>query len=207
MDFLPPAWVPCEACRERRFNPATLEVNYGGRSIGEVLRMTVEEAAEFFAAVPRIAAPLRLLADTGLGYLQLGQASPTLSGGEAQRIKLVTEIAKGRGAKPRLAGRGDAAAPRRNLYLIEEPTVGLHHEDVRRLIDVLHRLVDEGHTVVVIEHHMDVAAEADHLIDVGPEAGERGGRIVAQGTPEQVARSKASRTAPFLRAALGAGTL
>ena len=139
------------------------------------------------------------MADTGLGYLQLGQPSPTLSGGEAQRIKLVSEIARGRSMKQQLRDVGDKP---RNLYLIEEPPVGLHLEDVRRLIDVLHRLVDEGHAVVVIEHHMAVAAEADHVIDLGPEAGDNGGKIIAQGTPEQVAKSKQSRTAPFLKAEL-----
>jgi excinuclease ABC subunit A len=139
------------------------------------------------------------MADTGLGYLQLGQPSPTLSGGEAQRIKLVAELIKGRGAK---AGLQSAALRKRNLYLIEEPTVGLHHEDIRRLIDILHRLVDEGHTVVVIEHHMAVAAEADWILDLGPEAGEGGGQLVAWGVPEKVICSKRSRTAPFLQAAL-----
>jgi excinuclease ABC subunit A len=138
---------------------------------------------------------LRLLNETGLGYLTLGQASPTLSGGEAQRIKLISEIARGRSLRKRMANLKNAKG---NLYLIEEPTVGLHLEDVRRLIDVLHRMVDEGHTVVVIEHHMAVAAEADWIIDVGPEAGADGGEIVAQGPPELVARSKTSRTAPFL---------
>ena len=161
--------------------------------------MTIDEAAAFFEAHPRIAAALQLLADTGLGYLQLGQPCPTLSGGEAQRIKLVTELTNGRSIKQQV--NAPKAAPK-NLYLIEEPTVGLHLEDVHRLIDVLHRLVDEGHTVVVIEHHIDIVAEADYLLDIGPEAGDDGGRIVAQGTPEQVANSKTSRTAPFLRAVL-----
>ena len=139
------------------------------------------------------------MADTGLGYLQLGQPSPTLSGGEAQRIKLVSELIKGRGMKATL---NNAQLKARNLYLIEEPTVGLHLEDVKRLIDILHRLADEGHTVVVIEHHMAVAAEADWILDIGPEAGENGGKIVSQGTPEKDAKSKVSRTAPFLLAAL-----
>ncbi|MFM2197657.1 MAG: excinuclease subunit UvrA [Verrucomicrobiota bacterium] len=161
--------------------------------------MTIDEASAFFEAQPRIAHPLKLMAETGLGYLQLGQASPTLSGGEAQRIKLVSELIKGRGAKAQMTNRQFQIS---NLYLIEEPTVGLHLEDVKRLIDILHRLVDEGHTVVVIEHHMAVAAEADWILDIGPEAGEDGGEIVAQGTPEKVAVSKISRTAPFLKAAL-----
>ena len=199
MEFLPPTWVHCESCNGARYNPATLEVTFRDKNIGDVLAMTIDEAAVFFESQPRIARPLKLMADTGLGYLQLGQPSPTLSGGEAQRIKLVSEIARGRSMKQQLREVGDRP---RNLYLIEEPTVGLHSEDVRRLIDVLHRLVDEGHTVVVIEHHMAVAAEADHVIDLGPEAGENGGTIVAQGTPEQVAKSKQSRTAPFLKAEL-----
>ena len=195
MEFLPSTWVHCESCNGARYNPATLEVEFRDKTIGDVLAMTIDEAAVFFESQPRIARPLKLMADTGLGYLQLGQPSPTLSGGEAQRIKLVSEIARGRSMKQQLREVGDRP---RNLYLIEEPTVGLHLEDVKRLIDVLHRLVDEGHTVVVIEHHMAVAAEADHVIDLGPEAGENGGTIVAQGTPEQVAKSKQSRTAPFL---------
>ncbi len=195
MDFLPTTWVPCEACDEQRYNPATLEVRFRGKHIGEVLHLTIEEAADFFESQPRIAAPLQLLADTGLGYLQLGQPSPTLSGGEAQRIKLVSQLIRGRSAKERLR---NPKSDIRNLYLIEEPTVGLHLEDVKRLIDVLHRLVDEGHTVVVIEHHMAVAAEADWILDLGPEGGDGGGRIVMQGPPEKIARSKRSRTAPFL---------
>ena len=202
MDFLPSTWVHCEECNGMRYNPATLEVNFRGKNIGQVLNMPIAEAAEFFESQPRIAAPLKLMADTGLGYLQLGQASPTVSGGEAQRIKLVSELIKGRGTKATL---NNAQLKARNLYLIEEPTVGLHLEDVKRLIDILHRLVDEGHTVVVIEHHMAVAAEADWILDIGPEAGEKGGKIVSQGTPEKVARSKTSRTAPFLMTALSSG--
>jgi excinuclease ABC subunit A len=199
MDFLPSTWVHCEECNGQRYNPATLEVNFREKNIGQVLAMTIDEASAFFESQPRIAHPLKLMADTGLGYLQLGQASPTLSGGEAQRIKLVSELIKGRGAKAQMTNRQFQIS---NLYLIEEPTVGLHLEDVKRLIDILHRLVDEGHTVVVIEHHMAVAAEADWILDIGPEAGEDGGEIVAQGTPEKVAVSKTSRTAPFLATAL-----
>jgi excinuclease ABC subunit A len=199
MDFLPATWIHCESCNGDRYNPATLEIFFREKNIGEVLAMTIDEAATFFESQPRIAAPLRLMADTGLGYLQLGQPSPTLSGGEAQRIKLVSELIKGRGAKAQIR---DPRSTIHNLYLIEEPTVGLHHEDIRRLIDILHRLVDEGHTVVVIEHHMAIAAEADWILDLGPEAGEAGGTIVAQGPPEKIAASKKSRTAPFLRAAL-----
>jgi excinuclease ABC subunit A len=199
MDFLPATWVHCEACNGARYNPATLEVTFRDKHIGDVLAMTIDEASGFFESQPRIATPLRLMADTGLGYLQLGQPSPTLSGGEAQRIKLVSELIKGRGAKAQITNLKFQIS---NLYLIEEPTVGLHHEDIRRLIDILHRLVDEGHTVVVIEHHMAIAAEADWILDLGPEAGENGGRIVAQGPPEKIIRSKQSRTAPFLKIAL-----
>jgi excinuclease ABC subunit A len=200
MDFLPSTWVHCETCNGVRYNPATLEVLFRERNIGEVLAMTIDEAAAFFDSQPRIAAPLKLMADTGLGYLQLGQPSPTLSGGEAQRIKLVSELIKGRSARSKLFAPNSS-----NLYLIEEPTVGLHLEDIRRLVDILHRLVDEGHTVVVIEHHMAIAAEADWILDLGPEAGEGGGRIVAQGPPEKIITHKTSRTAPFLKATLQPG--
>jgi excinuclease ABC subunit A len=199
MDFLPSAWVPCDVCQGKRYNAATLEVVYRDQSIADVLAMSIEQAASFFETHSKLAEPLRLLNETGLGYLTLGQASPTLSGGEAQRIKLVSEIARGRSLRKRMSQLKNSKG---NLYLIEEPTVGLHLEDVRRLIDVLHRLVNEGHTVIVIEHHMAVAAEADWIIDIGPEAGDAGGTIVAQGTPEQVAKSKTSRTAKFLAAQL-----
>lgn len=198
MAFLPTTRVHCEACNGQRFNPSTLEIEYNDKNIGDVLRMSITEAAEFFAPVQKIARPLRLLADTGLGYLQLGQPSPTLSGGEAQRIKLVTELRSGDGRTTKERLKGITVAGKRNLYLIEEPTIGLHMQDVARLIDVLHRLVDEGHTVVVIEHHPDVYAEADYLIDIGPEAGPEGGKLVAAGTPEQVKKCKGSQTARFL---------
>ena len=200
MDFLPSTWVHCETCNGQRYNPATLEVGFREKNISEVLAMTIDEAAAFFESQPRIAHPLKLMADTGLGYLQLGQPSPTLSGGEAQRIKLVSELIKGRSARAQIT---NLKLEIKNLYLIEEPTVGLHHEDIRRLIDILHRLVDEGHTVVVIEHHMAIAAEADWILDLGPEAGDGGGEIVAQGPPEKIILSKKSRTAPFLKTALG----
>ena len=200
MDFLSSTWVPCETCDQLRYNAQTLEVLYSGKSIGDVLNMTIDEAADFFSAHPKLAKTLSLLRDTGLGYLQLGQPSPTLSGGEAQRLKLVTELTKGRSPKAALT---TEKLVKRNLYLIEEPTIGLHPEDVRKLIDVLHRLVDEGHTVVVVEHNEAVMAEADYLIDIGPEAGAAGGQLVAEGTPEQVAKSKTSVTAPFLKEALG----
>lgn len=155
--------------------------------------MNIREAAEFFSSHPKLHRTLSLLADTGLGYLQLGQPSPTLSGGEAQRIKLVAELTKGRKSVAK------AAMQNNNLYLIEEPSIGLHENDVTLLIQILHRLVDEGHTVVVIEHHTSIMEEADYLIDMGPEAGENGGTIISQGTPEHVAKSKKSRTAPFLK--------
>ncbi|MDZ4288514.1 MAG: excinuclease ABC subunit UvrA, partial [Prosthecobacter sp.] len=201
MNFMPTTRVPCEICRGLRYNSATLEIEYNGKNIGEVLRMSITEAAEFFASQQRIARPLQLLADMGVGYLQLGQPSPTLSGGEAQRLKLVTELSVGQGKTITQRMRG-LKTEKRNLYLIEEPTIGLHMSDVARLLDVLHRLVDEGHTVVVIEHHPDVFAEADYLLDIGPEAGADGGELVASGTPEEVARHKTSVTAPFLRRVL-----
>ncbi len=202
MNFLPTSYVPCDDCGGRRYNAPTLEVEYAGKNIGEVMDLTVAEAADFFAGHPKIHRTLSLLSDTGLGYLRLGQPSPTLSGGEAQRIKLVTELTRGIGRANQARLRQNRQ-PKSNLYLIEEPSIGLHHADVRRLLEVLHRLVDDGHTVVVIEHNLDIIAEADHLLDIGPEAGAAGGLLVAEGTPEMVAKSKDSRTAPFLKAMLG----
>ncbi len=183
MSFLPDVKVPCEVCHGARFNPETLAVTWRGKSIGDVLQMEVDEAVEFFASMPSIAHPLQLLKDVGLGYLTLGQPSPTLSGGEAQRIKLVTELTKVRDD----VGRRGQKAPH-TLYVLDEPTVGLHMADVHKLIHVLHRLVDGGHSVVVIEHDLDVIAEADWIIDLGPEGGKDGGRIVAAATPEDVVR-------------------
>jgi excinuclease ABC subunit A len=196
MDFLPTTWIDCESCMGDRYNPATLEIRYNGLTIGDVLNLNIKAAADFFSVHPKLQKPLQLLSETGLGYLTLGQPSPTVSGGEAQRLKLVTQLTKGR---PKITDLGPINT---NLYLIEEPTIGLHQQDVARLTDVLHRLVDEGHTVVVIEHHMDLAAEADYIIDLGPEAGPNGGTIVAQGTPEQVSKVDQSVTAPFLANAL-----
>ena len=183
MSFLPDVKVLCETCKGARFNPETLAVTWRGKSIGDVLQMEVDEAVEFFASMPSIAHPLQLLKDVGLGYLTLGQPSPTLSGGEAQRIKLVTELSKVRDE----VGRRGQKAPH-TLYVLDEPTVGLHMADVDKLIRVLHRLVDGGHSVVVIEHDLDVIAEADWIIDLGPEGGKEGGRVVAAATPEEVVR-------------------
>jgi excinuclease ABC subunit A len=207
MSFLPDVRITCEACNGARFNAETLTVLYKERSVGEVLAMNVREAAGFFRAHSTIHRTLQLLDDVGLGYLTLGQPSPTLSGGEAQRIKLVTELSKARNAgrgTVQPSGTGIAQASpvpvcRGTLYVLDEPTVGLHMADVEKLIRVLHRLVEAGNTVVVIEHNLDVIAEADWLIDLGPEGGEGGGRIVAQGTPEICATEPGSHTARFLR--------
>jgi excinuclease ABC subunit A len=198
MSFLPSSYVPCEDCGGRRYNPQTLEVLYNEKSIGDVMEMTIEQAATFFATNQKIARPLSLLVDTGLGYLKLGQPSPTLSGGEAQRLKLATELTRGIGRAQNERIR-KMRKPKSTLYLLEEPTIGLHMADVELLLKVLHRLVDEGNTVIVIEHNLSVIAEADYIVDIGPEAGAEGGEIVATGTPEEVAQSRISRTAPFLR--------
>ncbi len=203
MNFLPTSYVPCHECGGKRYNPATLEVLYNEKSIGDVMEMTLAQAAEFFKAVPKVERSLTLLCETGLGYLKLGQPSPTLSGGEAQRLKLASELTRGIG-RARTARLRQQREPKSMLYLLEEPTIGLHMGDVCELLKVLHRLVDDGQTVVVIEHNLSLIAEADYLIDIGPEAGEAGGEIVAAGTPEQVAKSKRSRTAPFLRKVLQA---
>lgn len=203
MNFLPPAYVKCEACFGTRFSRETLDVLFRGKSIADVLDLSVEEAIEFFSSQSRILHPLQVLNDTGLGYIRLGQTSPTLSGGEAQRVKLVTHL---------LTGLKDALSPSRrpksvskNLFILEEPTVGLHMSDVRRLVEVIQRLVDGGHSVVVIEHNVDLICEADWVIDLGPEGGEGGGNLIAEGTPEKVAQSKRSHTARYLASALASG--
>ena len=189
MHFLPDVYVPCEVCKGRRYNRETLEVRYKGKSIADVLELTVADAMDFFSAQTRIAEKLSLLNDVGLGYLHLGQAATTLSGGEAQRVKLATELAK------RDTGR--------TLYILDEPTTGLHFEDVRLLLEVLHRLVDKGNSVVVIEHNLDVIKTSDWVVDLGPEGGVRGGTIVAAGTPEEVALVPGSHTGRFLARTLG----
>jgi excinuclease ABC subunit A len=191
MHFLPDVYVPCEVCKGRRYNRETLEVRYKGKSIADVLDLTVADALDFFEHQPRIRTKLELLNDVGLGYIHLGQSATTLSGGEAQRVKLATELAK------RDTGR--------TLYILDEPTTGLHFEDVRLLLEVLHRLVDKGNTVIVIEHNLDVVKTADWVIDLGPEGGELGGRVLAEGPPEKIAQSKGSHTGEFLRKVLQAG--
>jgi excinuclease ABC subunit A len=194
MHFLPDVYVPCDVCKGKRYNRETLEVRFRGLNIAEVLELTVEDARNLFENQPRIAQKLQTLIDVGLGYIHLGQSATTLSGGEAQRVKLATELSK------RDTGR--------TFYILDEPTTGLHFEDVRLLLDVLHRLVDRGNTVLVIEHNLDVIKTADWIVDLGPEGGTRGGAIVAAGTPEEVAAVEASHTGRYLRPllpALGAG--
>jgi excinuclease ABC subunit A len=192
MHFLPDVYVPCEVCKGKRYNRETLEVRYKGKNISEVLEMSVEEACEFFAAIPPVARHLTTLRDVGLGYIKMGQPAPTLSGGEAQRVKLASELSK------RSTGK--------TLYILDEPTTGLHFDDVDKLLGVLHRLVDAGNTVVVIEHNLEVIKTADHIIDLGPEGGTNGGRVVASGTPEDVASTPGSYTGDYLRPALGIRT-
>ena len=185
MHFLPDIYVPCEVCKGKRYNRETLEVRYKGKNIHEVLEMTAEEARTFFKPIPKIAARMETLCDVGLGYVKVGQASTTLSGGEAQRVKLATELSK--------------IATGRTIYILDEPTTGLHTDDVGKLLEVLQRLVDAGNTVVVIEHNLDVIKCADHIIDLGPEGGDGGGTIVCAGTPEEVAACEASYTGQYLK--------
>ncbi|RMF84766.1 MAG: hypothetical protein D6744_02495 [Planctomycetota bacterium] len=191
MHFLPDVWVECETCRGRRYTPDVLDVKFKNRSIADVLEMSVAEALELFDNVPKVRRMLQTLADVGLDYIQLGQPAPTLSGGEAQRVKLAAEL-----------GKPDTG---RTLYVLDEPTTGLHFDDVNKLLEVLHRLVDLGNSVVVIEHNLDVLKSADWIIDLGPEAGEGGGRIVVAGAPEHVAACDASHTGVALRPVLEAG--
>ena len=180
--------VPCEVCGGTRYNRETLEVKYKGKSIYDVLEMTIEEASEFFSAVPKIKKKLQTLCDVGLGYVKVGQPATTLSGGEAQRVKLATELAR--------------QSTGRTIYLLDEPTTGLHTADVHRLINVLQKLVDSGNTVLVIEHNLDVIKTADYIIDLGPDGGDKGGEVVACGTPEQVAQIEKSYTGQYLKKVL-----
>jgi excinuclease ABC subunit A len=191
MHFLPDMYVTCEVCKGARYNRETLEIRYKGRTIDEVLDLSVEAALEFFAPVQVLKRKLQTLADVGLGYLRLGQSATTLSGGEAQRIKLSREL-----------GKRDTG---RTLYILDEPTTGLHFHDVKHLLEVLHRLRDAGNTVVVIEHNLDVIKTADWIIDLGPEGGDKGGEVIAAGTPEQIAGCEASHTGRFLRPLLARG--
>ncbi|HNT61792.1 MAG TPA: excinuclease ABC subunit UvrA, partial [Candidatus Desulfobacillus denitrificans] len=190
MHFLPDIFVPCDVCHGKRYNRETLEIRYKGRTIHDVLRMTVEQAHGFFDAVPVVARKLETLLDVGLGYIELGQSATTLSGGEAQRVKLALELSK------RDTGR--------TLYILDEPTTGLHFQDIEMLLKVLARLRDHGNTIVVIEHNLDVIKTADWIVDLGPEGGEGGGRIVAAGTPEQVAQQAGSHTGRYLKQLLDA---
>jgi excinuclease ABC subunit A len=191
MNFLPDVYVPCEVCKGARYNRETLEVHYKGKTISEVLEMPIDEAAEFFAPISRIARHLDTLVDVGLGYVRLGQPAPTLSGGEAQRVKLAAELQK------RSTGK--------TIYVLDEPTTGLHFEDVNKLLGVLQSLVDKGNSVLVIEHNLDVIKTADWIIDMGPEGGSGGGNVVAEGTPEEVAAVKGSHTGRFLGPVLALG--
>ena len=189
MHFLPDVYVPCEVCKGKRYNRETLEVKYKGKNIADVLDMTVEEALEFFENIPKIKQKIQTLYDVGLGYIKLGQPSTTLSGGEAQRVKLATELSK--------------RATGKTLYILDEPTTGLHIADVHRLVDILQRLVDTGNTIIVIEHNLDLIKTADHIIDLGPEGGDAGGEVIAVGTPEQICRNERSYTGKFLKSKLG----
>ena len=188
MHFLPDVYVSCDICKGKRYNRETLEVKYKGLSISEVLDLTVEDAREFFDAIPAISRKLQTLVDVGLSYIKLGQAATTLSGGEAQRVKLSRELSK------RDTGR--------TLYILDEPTTGLHFQDIRQLLSVLHHLRDQGNTIVVIEHNLDVIKTADWIVDLGPEGGSGGGEIIPTGTPEKIAKSKKSHTGVYLKKVL-----
>jgi excinuclease ABC subunit A len=188
MQFLPDIYVPCDICKGSRYNRETLQVRYKGLNIAEVLDLTLDEALEFFENIPPIQRKLQTMVDVGLGYIHLGQPAPSLSGGEAQRVKLSRELSK--------------IATGRTMYILDEPSVGLHTHDVAKLIVALNRLVDKGNTVVIIEHNLDIIKVADHIIDLGPEGGDRGGSIVAQGTPEEVVAVENSYTGQSLRPVL-----
>ena len=185
MHFLPDVYVTCDVCRGKRYNRDTLEVRYKGKNISDVLEMTVEEGLHFFENLPRLKRKLQTLYDVGLGYIKIGQSSTTLSGGEAQRVKLATELAK------RSTGK--------TCYILDEPTTGLHTADVDKLIQILQRLTDQGNSVIVIEHNLDLIKTADYIIDMGPEGGEGGGTVIAFGTPEQVSKVEGSHTGQFLK--------
>ncbi|MDD5652440.1 MAG: ATP-binding cassette domain-containing protein, partial [Candidatus Moranbacteria bacterium] len=186
MQFMPDVYLPCDVCKGKRYNRETLEVRYKGKNISEVLKMTVSEAMEFFKNFPHIYDKLKVLNEVGLGYIELGQSATTLSGGEAQRVKLATELSKN--------SRGH------NLYILDEPTTGLHFDDVKKLLNILNRLVDQGNTVIVIEHNMDVIKSSDWIIDLGPEGGENGGKVIVAGDPEEVAKwHKESYTGKYLK--------
>ena len=185
MNFLPDVYVECDVCRGKRYNKETLEVYYKGKTISDVLNMSIDEAYEFFSAVPSLEKKIKVLKDVGLGYIKLGQPATTLSGGEAQRIKLATELSK--------------VSSGRTIYILDEPTTGLHFEDVKKLMEVLQRLVDRGNSVIIIEHNLDVIKTADYIIDLGPEGGAKGGTVIAKGTPEKVAKSKKSYTGAFIK--------
>jgi excinuclease ABC subunit A len=191
MHFLPDVYVPCEVCKGKRYNRETLQVKYKGKTISDVLEMTVEEGLEFFQNLPRLKRKLQTLYDVGLGYIKIGQPSTELSGGEAQRVKLATELSK--------------KATGRTVYILDEPTTGLHTADIHKLITVLNQLVEGDNTVIVIEHNLDVIKTADYVIDLGPEGGDRGGQVVITGTPEEVAAFEESYTGKFLKEALKKG--
>ena len=185
MHFLPDVYVPCDVCKGKRYNHETLEIKFKGKNISDILEMTVEEALTFFDKIPKIKNKIQTLNDVGLGYIKLGQSSTTLSGGEAQRVKLATELSK--------------RATGKTLYILDEPTTGLHIADVHKLVDILQRLVDTGNTIIVIEHNLDLIKTCDHIIDLGPEGGEKGGEVIAVGTPEQIVKNDRSYTGKFLK--------
>ncbi|KKS76416.1 MAG: UvrABC system protein A, partial [Parcubacteria group bacterium GW2011_GWB1_42_9] len=188
MHFLPTVYVPCDVCGGRRYQKETLEVKYKKKNISEILQLTVEEALDFFGDIPAVYDRLKTLNEVGLGYLELGQSATTLSGGEAQRVKISSELYR--------------PQTERTIYILDEPTVGLHYEDVRKLVDILHKLVERGNTVVVIEHNLEIIKNCDYVIDLGPEGGDGGGKLVAKGTPEEVAYASGSHTAKYLKRVL-----